>query len=490
MRPAALILVYQNLMNRILGKFIIAGALGALAVCLLLVRTDRSVLSLLPTPGQVNKVVLPETGTFAQEFTTNQTSISRVGFYISTASSLPADTISLHLFRDGQVIGLSTLSAVFIDNEGMSTWQFSPAVATKKNEKITAQLQVPASLRDKLSLKVRTYDQTFNQDSVSLYINNQPQESPLAYEVFAKYQPPLALQTAVLALLTAAALFIKPKKTIGKDIATAAAAFCLTCAYLYPLTWEGSWSWYLVFIQTSAALAAYWWLRGRGSHSTSSFLGAAVFAYTTWWPLLLPGSRTIYGSVAIAALLAVILSKKQPTSRRYISGALAIICAGIIFSQAVTLPQLKPLEHTATVRDVFLDPYQVSGAQKVISYGEYVPWHNFGAYIGIPAALVAMIGALTTGRKHTYITAALLTIIAGMSFSALLPAMLNAYIAQTSIILVAIGAFFAGEGLTKIRHYLGQGSRLTTFLIISLCLIIMLDIWYVSADVLETLSIH
>ena len=187
MRPAALSLVYQNFMKHITGKLIIAGALSALAVCLLLVRTDRSVLSLLPTPGQANKVALPETGTFAQEFTTNQTSISRVGFFVSAATSLPAEIMNLRLLRDGQEIGVSSLSAVFIDNEGMSTWQFSPAVATKKNEKITAQLQVPASLRDKLSLKVRTYDQTFNQDSVSLYINNQPQESPLAYEVFAKY---------------------------------------------------------------------------------------------------------------------------------------------------------------------------------------------------------------------------------------------------------------------------------------------------------------
>lgn len=476
-------------MKPLAGKFFMAASLIGLALCLLFVRTDRPVLSLLPTPGQGNQVAVPDTGTFIQQFTANQTSISRVGFYFSATTSLPAEIMSLRLLRDGQEIGASSLSAVFIDNEGMSTWQFSPAVATKKNDKITAQLQIPALLKDKISLKVRVWDETFNQDSVSLLINNQPQASPLAYEVFARYRPPLALQVAVLALLAAAALFIKPQKTISQDILAATAAFCLTCAYLFPLTWEGHWSWYLAGIQTSAALSAYWWLRLRGSHYTSSFIGAAVFAYTAWWPLLLSGSRGVFGGIAVGALLAIILSKKQPVSRRYISGALAIACTALVIVQAVDVPALIPLERTATVRDVLLDPYQVAGAQKVSSYGQLVPWHNFGAYIGIPASLIAFIGIVSSGRKHKYVAGTIFIIVASMSLSSFLPGGLNTYIAQTSIVLVAAMAFFISEGLAATRRYLGSGRPLTTFLVSSLCLIVILDMWYVAADVLETLAV-
>ncbi len=475
-------------MKSLHSRLLLSAVLIIAAILLVFVRTERGVILLPPISGAENRVQLVPETTYAQDFLINQTSIARLGFYFTTQGSLASEPLTLIISRQGTEVARANLETVFIDNQGPSFWQFNPPLKTIKGERITAKVTIPQSLGNQLNVKVRIPDGTFKAEDATFLINDKLQPSPLAYEVYASYKPPLSVQIAILCVLAAIALLFKPKSHIVITGGTVLATLLATIVYLSPtLIWSGYFPWFLLVTQTAAFLGVYWYLTHRGFHAAAAMVGAAIFAYTSWWPLQFAASRYVYAIVATLPLLYVVFSPSQSLIRRKAAGLVVLAVAIAIFWQGLQFPGLTPTTAVANMRDIFLDPYQVPYAQKVISQGQGIPWHNFGAYIGIPAALLTLIGIITSARKHSTPLIIGIALITALSLAPLLPSTLTILVAHTSIILVMVFAYEAALGLENLRHYLGFKSKVAIFLTSAVALIIVLDLWHVAADLLENL---
>jgi hypothetical protein len=372
---------------------------------------------------------------------------------------------------------------VFIDSEGASYWQFKPPILTQKNEFLQATLTLPPELTSRISLATRQNDGSFNTQEAISTINEIDQATPFAYQVYASYKPPLARQLALLSLIAACLILIKPKHAAAQTILQVIVAGVLTAGYLSPQFEQ--FPWVLLIIQSSVLLAGFWYLTGRGFHISSAVAGAALFAYTTWWPLQFAAGRSWYFIIALVALLVVAISKQQPHPRRVWAVILLLICAAVIIPQGFSWQGTQDISCTASLRNMLLDPYQLPFAQKQIC-GEQAPlWHNFGAYIGIPAALAALIDIVTSARKNRWTLVAF--IIIALPFGWHMPSMFATAISHSSIVLVALLAYFVATGIEKLRQFLGIHDVIVRILTGVIALIIVLDLWYVTTDVLEHL---
>ncbi|MBI3255385.1 MAG: hypothetical protein HYZ63_00255 [Candidatus Andersenbacteria bacterium] len=463
------------------GLLLIAGALTQ-------VRADLPFLFLLPTPGAANQVGLVPDTTYEYTFQVNQAlTLTRFGFYFAPAGSLPPQTLTLAISQAGLQKGQAQLSGVFIDSEGPSFWQFRPALKLEAGQAAVASLQIPAEFAHKIKVKLRQPDESFRAEETNFRISGQSQSTPLAYAVYAGYTPPLAPQLAVIAALVALYLIIKPHRPFLQDIAVVAGAVALTAAYLFPAAGSTPFPWFLLATQSGAVMAVFWYLKGRGFHGISAAPAAAIIAYSSWLPLQYSAGRFLYGLIVPVALLGIFLAASQPLMRRRLALGIAALLTLFVF----TLP-IQPaafdysLDGYSNLRDVLLDPYQVPHAEKATSATPTpIAWHNFGAYIGIPAGLAAIIGLVSGWRRHRKL--ALLTLGVALLLSLHLPPPFSIVIAHSSIFLVVLLAYFAALGLENIRKFLGYEDKLVRVLVTLVALIVTLDIWHTVSDVLNHL---
>lgn len=469
-------------------RLIIAATLLVAAGAMTQIRAEKPILYLLPTPGIANQVSLNTNQTYTYSFSVNQPiNATRIGLYLAPIGSLPADTIPLDILQDGKKLSTANLSGVFIDSEGPSYWHINPPIKMASHKPITISLALPPQFVDKIRLKTRQPDESFSIESTSFRINEVSQPYALGYEVYSGYIPPLAIQLATLAALSAIALFVQPKNQMARDVAVYLAALAATAAYLFPTIGNGPYPWFLLATGPLLIVGVYWYAKGRGFHAASAAAAANILGYGSWLPLQYSAGRYLYGLVAAVVLLHIYVNKNQPKQRRHL--ALGMI-VGLILIIA-SLP-FEPAAYSylgdghSNVRDIFLDPYQVPHAEKAYDFTSSLPaWHNFGAYIGIPAFVATIIGIFSSLRRHPILI--IIVTVFSTLISIYLPSPLAIPLGHASIVLVSLFAYFAALGLENLRRFLGYKDKLVSAALALVALIITLDMWHTCADVFNHL---
>lgn len=478
--------------NHLAIRLTSAGLLILAAIALWSIQTDRLMLQLIPTPGAANALVADSSSTYEQTIVVTQKTISRIGIFFSASGSLPSVSLPLRVYRGEQLIGEANTSSLFLDNDGTTLWQFSQSIKTNPGEKIRLRLTIPAELSEKIRLKIRVPDGEFNIQDIQFLLNGKLQPNPLGYEAYAQYQPPLAIALAALAFIAAIHLLIHPKKQISRDLLTIGASILACAAYLAPTLWHGTFPWPLLFTSTAVFLGSYWWLEGKHLHPISALGGASVLAFTTWWVLQYASERSAYLLIAAIPLLFVTIQKNQPKERKVVSGALAVLMViGVVSSGITWTTSFVPT--AANPKDALFDTQQAVYSLKVVQYnGEPISWDNFGAYVGIPAGVLILIGLIPhlKARKYLWATAILVSIIAFTPAIASLSAAWHLPVASPHLVIFLILAFAVAtaHGIENLYTYLGYHDRLARILVTGITLLMILDLWNVSANVLETLT--
>lgn len=126
--------------------------------------------------------------------------------------------------------------------------------------------------------------------------------------------------------------------------------------------------------------------------------------------MFLDGS--VYLSLYTAAFVLLVSLSESAFSRRWspLAAGLATLVVGGLLAGVKLVPTVwsqdaltfelelpRPALPLANVGEVFLDPQQSVDAVKF--YGQPLPWSEYGAYIGIIPALLALLGVGVTGRR-------------------------------------------------------------------------------------------
>ena len=468
-------------------RLLTAATLLVLAGPLFFVKTNRDFIDLQPTEGTASSIILKSTENYEQTFAADRATITQVGLFIRpTVQNLPAGNIAVRVLRDSTLIAESNLPTVFIDTEGASYVRFDPPIQTKLKETLRIQISAPPQLDGSIRLQQRMPDETFDAATVRFMINGEPQSSPLAYQVYYQYRPPLALQLAGLLIIMA-----QQRLLPSPILYSAEAAFLFVVPHVllgqFPL---------LTFAYAAYALAGMLMLlRTTGLTGFPALAGAHVFAFTTWLPLHILGGRSYYALAALLPYTAVLARKDGITGRkRRMIFAAAAIYALVVFTVADVKPYSLPTFGAAHPRDVFIDPNQVPTSYKTFFYPSYgtfpaqvEQWDHYGSYIGIINATLALVGIAWQGLRDrallmTGIFGALISLTPPLTsiLARILPLPPQHFVILTTFVL----AFFTAWGLQAVRTYLGNSTAATVIATL-ITYIALLDLWHVAATTLE-----
>lgn len=399
----------------------LAGLAGLTGLALFTVTTDREFINLTPSPAQF--VTLEAGHTYTQTFPATRTSISRVGVYLRPVGDLPESNVQLAIARRGEVVATQTIPTAAIDIEGTSQVRFADPLPVAQGDTIAFTLTVPDNLTGRIRALQRLPDDTFNSAYAVFSIDRTPQAAPLAYQVYYSFRPPLAFQVGGLLIFTALFLAINVHSSlrITHYALLIPLSIILSILYALPALLLGDRP-VTLMAATSLVFLGTALVARRRLPAAPALVTAAITAFTAYWPLRLATSWT--------------------------------------WDPAV-------LGTAASLRDIFLDPRQIPSSAHTAAF------EHFGSYIGTMAAILAAIGIMSEGRRRWKTVAALL---AALLVSRLIP--------DAIIIVTALLAFVAGAGLAWLSRFLGD-DKLSRVLIIIICLLILLDLFYVAAAPLE-----
>ncbi len=444
------------------------------------VKTEREFINLVPTEGRENTLVLESDHTYVQQFATNKLTLARLGIHLRPlAGDLPDKPINIEIRRGDQLLATRAITPQFIDDEGASHVIFEPALVTAPGEKLSITVSMPDELSGTVGWQSRQLDETIDASSVQMLIDGQVQKAPGAYSAYSQSRPPLASQIGGLMVLGGLITILGWHKN---HQAAAITTYAVAASYLFtaPIFVLGRQNLILFVVSLTALGSMYLLMRSNSISIISSLFAANTFAFTSWFALQLNSGRYWYGFFSL--LPAVFLLARQRRLRPLLLPASAMIFAWIIISQSGGLHLEQP---SAAVRDVFLDPNQSPSANPITPYA--TTWENFGSYVGIPVILAAVLGLASAKKYKTILTVGLLfgAISLQPDLASLLS--LDGRITPSHLVIISTFAlaFFAGQGLEKLRTFLGTNDRLIVFLTAAMVALSLLDIWHVAATVME-----
>lgn len=412
-----------------LSRLFLGIILAAAGISLARAHSDRQYISLAPTEGVAHGIVLQADATYQQTFIATRRSLTRLGIFLRLSPDSTSEPVTIQLLRDHQVIGQQTISAAFINSNDATQVRFEPPINTSLGEQLTFKISIPVGLSGKIRAQQRELDSSFSDANVSFFIDDEKQAAPLGYQAFYDYHSPFATQLGSLTLFGAVLVLVWPWRRqyqtwfIGGYLLMVGSLAIIPRLFIAPMPWL------LYVVQLVVLMAMYRLMRRAGTGVIPALFAAQVFALTSWWPLhLLANWHNVHVLVAQAA----------------------------------------------TLRDIFLDTYQVASSIKVVGGAS---WDHYGSYIGIPAALLALVGLIFQARRQWQI---FLIGLAGLLAATVWPLIPHA------IILTTFGlAYFSGWGLQQLGHYLGPQNRLITIILVAILIISLLDMLYVLAGPLE-----
>lgn len=459
-----------------------AAVVGCLALAFFLgtYTTDREFINLRPGEGPQPVVALESNHTYVQAFIARRRSITRIGLYLKpTTVPLPRGTITLSLQRDGQEIFGQSVSADFIDAHGVTQVRMPPLV-TVPGERLQISVTVSPEISGRVAAYARNPDGTFNAADVPFVISGVAQPAPLAHQVYAAYRPTLAVNIAVL-LIAVSILTLFPW-THRPSVFPYFLGVVISGAVTIPLMLTGVWKWELFLAIFFTVAGSYMLLRAMGASLAAAMVGSFAASLTTWWALQALGGREKMLLIAILPWLGYLRLRWRLLAvwqRGWcVAAVLAFAALYLLYGTYGAVTDALP---DAALKDIFLDPYQVSTAQKIS--GSIVAWNNYGSYTGVFVLLLAAIGMAWRGWRYK------LAVILG-----LLPLLVIVVAPQVRFFIVPVPhtiilttlmiAFFSAWGLEGLRRYLPPGVTRESILRI-IAVVILLDLLFVLGTTLE-----
>lgn len=437
-------------------------------------QTDREFINLQPTPGADALLVLQSGQTYEQSFVVNQSTLTRLGFFFKPlVENLSRESVTVTLAQDTRPITEITIGTEFIDAQGFTQIRFNPPLQLAITAPVLATITVPQALAGKIGLQLRHRDETFNRSDVSLRIDDVLQEHVLAYQAYFRYRPALAQQTAALLLVGALLLFVP--RQFASRVPLALGVLIPTIALL-PVVGYSAFPFALLGAQIIAWLGMFLLLRHHNFAPAAALVGAHASSLTTYFALQLQGGRLSLLLLAAFPLL-IWLCRRYTSYRSLWVAPLLIVVLSFYF-----LPTQEPVVTYAHPRDIFLDPYQVSSAEKIS--GSFVPWHHFGSYIGLPVAALSLLGAVTRASSYRALALLLLCALGTFYYLSRAPSTLLPNAVYGSIGLTYLLAFFAAAGLDALQRYVGFTS-ITRKIFMVIAFIVLLDLLFVLGNTLE-----
>lgn len=449
-------------------KYLLAVLLVITGVALAYYRTDREFINLQPTPGAAFALPLEEGHEYAFAFTVNRDSLTRLGFTLRLLrENVPSEDVEIILRRGETIIAQQSIASAFIDSEGFTQVRFSPPLATSPGEQLEAQIIVPPALSGTLGLQLRQIDQSFRADDIQFRVDGTPSPLPPAYQAYFLYHPGLAVQIGALLCIAAVWLIIPLRR-----LPPLAAGALISVVALLPVILLHGVPWSLLLAQALAWAGMYLLLERRALSFPARLVGAHVCGLTTYWAL-----HSIGGTPSMLLLcvipLAIYLALAFPRHSWVVSGLAAVIAAVSLW---LAPPSTVPLG-VASLRDVFLDPYQVAEALKTPAQ---LPWHHYGSYVGLFATILAALGLIRMWPKQRMV----LGLLAGALVIYYSGALFSWPAAYAAIVLTYLIAYLAAHGLHYLQRYLGN-TALPRYLMLAISLIILLDLLFVLTTTIE-----
>lgn len=398
----------------------------ALGIALMRVRANLEFFNLIPSDPPAIVVPLDAGGTYDQVFTVQRKTVSRVGVYMRPLKEISDATLAVNitLLRNGEDIGSGAIPAIFIENGGPSYVTFAQPIATTKGERITIRITVPSALSRAIALRGRIPDATFIQQEKSFFINNEPQEHAVAYNMFETIRPAFVRQAGGILIALGFAMICIASIRRNPTRSALLALFLLALLYAMPAL-DASMS-YTLFAATVFTILVPMWvlLRIAGRTHVAAIFGAAVFACSTWLPLHI-------------------------ITRGNIGGILS-------------------------VRDALIDPNQIAIT------------HGAGLYTGILVGAVALIGILIwvvmlLQRKFKQCETETIVGIVGLIAASI--AFIPSPIANghAGIVVSFAIAWFASFAAWHSERFLGKNDAVPRIVLTGLALVMMLDLMFVTA---------
>ncbi len=470
-----------NLTLMRLRRLVVAWFCLLLAVVLGRFTTDREFINLAPTEHASNYVLLKSGSTYDQFFLSSRQSITRVGVFLKAARQNPtAGTITLTVLRAGQAVREAKIDTAFIDSEGFTQTLFRPPISTQPGEQLHLRLSVPENISGQFVAVTRAVDPSFAVAAVPFNIAGQAQPAPLAHQVYFAYRPALAPQLAL--LLTCLAIILLWPRLPQFSWWPLVYGAILGIAAVMPAMLLGKLPWLLVLGVWLVLTGTYYYLRSFPVRSTAAWLGAYSAALTTWWPLhTIGGQEKLLVVSLVPWLLYCIRQRGVWTVRKLLFGAALLMSVAFLFLVAGSFIAPPELALSASLKDIFLDPYQAASAQKIS--GQAAAWYHFGSYLGSISLAFALVGVATHGwGQRTYL-------VVGMGCLLLLQLAPRLVIPHTPIpylIIVTsfVAAYFAAWGLEQTARYLSPRRHADSILAV-LTVIVLLDLLYVFSGTLE-----
>lgn len=452
-------------MNRFFLKVTVSVLLLLAGAALLSTDTDREYINLQPSEGEPHGVVLESERTYAQTFIARRTTITRLGVFLRPAAPEDPDSELTLTIRHGESERIMPISTSLIDPEGSTFVRLQPPFRTAHGEPVTFALSVPPAASRTVRAQVRERDSTFDASNVVFTIDGAPQANPLAYQVYHRYQPSLAIQLGGLALLGASLVWLPllPLYVLGAS-----------ALFLAPALFLGERNMLLPYIFSAVALASLTaLLREHGAGLVPALAGGHAFAFSTWFILHHTAGREPYALAAALPLLFL------PKARRWAAVLLFFV---VVVTLASWTAAPEKVFATAHPRDVFLDPNQTIAAIKVTAAdGQPLSWSHFGSYLGPINVGLAVIGLMAHARQRRSLL--IVGLIGGLA------AFTTIARPHLVILLTFALAYFAGQGLQSLRQFLDpdphRSDKVVAGLTAALALLALLDVWQVSALSLE-----
>lgn len=407
----------------------------AAVICILIgiflftVSSDQEFSNVPPIDDAVGALPMKAGVSYAQVFTTNRKTISRLGIYLRPLVKIrdASTSVRILLQHGDTVLGSGSVPAILIENGGPTYIRFTDPIPTFKGEPLSIVLQVPDPLDTAIGLRLREKKGDFAGTDIKLFVDTQEQQNIVAYNAFERVSPPIARQVGGmligLGIFLALLQYFKHHQTIG-TIATLALISLL--AAIPSVDASMSYGIFALFI--GVALFTMWLiLHLVGRSNLASVFGAALFACSSWLPL-----RSITQGTGGAML---------------------------------------------SMRDALMDPNQIAVS------------HAAGGYIGIPGALAAIIGLCIwavftiSSQRKKYSADTIVVVVGIIAFAiAFIPSSL--YTRYAIILVVAVCAWFASLSIDALHRLFGKQDRYATMLISILIAVSIMDLMYVGARTL------
>lgn len=390
------------------------------------IHTNLEFFNLIPTDSSTLVVPMQGGEVYAQTFTIQRKTMSRLGIYMKPLREISDFDIAVHVevLRNGNIIGSGDIPAIFIENGGPAYITFKEPIATIKGQRVTMQITVPPLLSGSIALRERMYDESFSKRDIKFTISGAEQEQVIAYNVFESIRPAFMKQVGgILVSLGVALLFLKH---INKHRTKTAliATLILTLLYAIP-AWDASMSYSLFAVAVGGVLVGMWTLlRVAGRSNLAAVFGAAIFACSTWLPLHFITQGNI-GSIL-------------------------------------------------SLRNALIDPNQIAIT------------HGAGLYTGILVAIAACagiiiwLGLLATKHYKEYEGE---TFVAIIGLLAAVIAFIPSPVANghAGIVVSFAIAWFASFGMWRVERFLGTNNSVVRVVLIGLAIVTLLDLMYVTA---------